>query len=59
MIKYDLNYYYHLLKLHSTHAEEINICRWTFVKDIDPKIVLDYGSGCGFFKSYSFISVLL
>jgi hypothetical protein len=53
MIKYDVNYYYHLLKIHSGSAEKINNIRWDFVKEINPKLVLDYGCGCGFFKAFA------
>jgi hypothetical protein len=50
---YDLDYYYHMLKNYSGTAKQINEIRWDFVKDVNPKLVLDYGCGCGFFKAYA------
>jgi len=53
MITYDIHYFYHLLKIYSSTAEEICRIRWGFVKEITPKLVLDYGSGVGFFKAFA------
>ncbi len=53
MISYDINYYYSLLKSHCSTAEYINKVRWDFISDIKPKLVLDYGCGCGFFKVFA------
>lgn len=50
---YDINYYYQLLKNYSATAGQINKLRWDFVKDVKPRLVLDYGSGCGFFKAFA------
>lgn len=52
-MKYDLNYYYQMLKMYSSTAEQISKIRWEFVKSISPKIVLDYGCGVGYFKAYA------
>ena len=52
-MKYDINYYYQMLKMYSSTAEYICKIRWDFVKDISPKIVLDYGCGVGFFKAFA------
>ena len=52
-MKYDINYFYHLLKIYSSTAEQINKIRWSFVSNIEPKVVLDYGCGCGFFKAFA------
>ncbi len=49
---YDLNYYENLLKMYSKSAEQINNIRWEFISDINPKVVLDYGSGVGWFRAY-------
>lgn len=39
--------------MYANTAEHICKVRWDFVKDVDPKLVLDYGSGCGFFKAFA------
>jgi len=50
---YDINYYYNMLRMYSSTAEQICNIRWDFVQKIEPKYVLDYGSGCGFFKAFA------
>jgi hypothetical protein len=42
-----------MLRVYSRTAGHICKIRWDFVKEIDPKSVLDYGSGCGFFKAFA------
>ena len=49
---YNLDYYERLLRLYSKTAEKICKIRWDFVKEINPKTVLDYGSGVGWFRAF-------
>lgn len=53
MFKYDLDYFYNMLRMYSPTAKHICEARWEFVKETNAKTVLDYGSGCGFFKAYA------
>jgi len=53
MFEYDLAYYENLLEMYAKTAVRINAIRWDFVKDVNPRLVLDYGSGCGFFTLYA------
>ena len=39
--------------MYSSTAERICTIRWSFIESIKPELVLDYGSGCGFFKSFA------
>lgn len=50
---YDSSYYYNMLRMYASSAERICKARWEFVADASAKIVLDYGSGCGFFKAFA------
>jgi len=50
---YDPSYYYKMLREYTKTAEQICKVRWDFVKDVEAKTVLDYGSGCGFFKAFA------
>ena len=60
MIKYNVDYYYNLLKIHTCTAKEINDLRWNFVAKytmIDKiarqyATVLDYGCGPGWFAAF-------
>jgi hypothetical protein len=45
--------------MYSSSAEQINKVRWDFVSEVHPKLVLDYGCGCGFFKAYAPIGVVV
>jgi len=58
-VEYDINYFYNMLRLYSKTAEHICKVRWDFVKEVDPKTVLDYGSGCGFFKAFAPSGILV
>ena len=49
---YNLDYYEEMLKRNSKSAERIAKIRWKFVSQLNPKLVLDYGSGCGWFRAY-------
>ena len=58
MIKYDCDYYYNLLRIHSGSAEKICKARWNFIKtNIDDgdniMSALDYGCGVGFMKAFA------
>jgi len=57
MIKYDLAYYENMLRIYSKTAETINKIRWDWVSEIEPKTVLDYGSGIGWFKAYAPVGI--
>jgi hypothetical protein len=55
---YGIDYFYNMLRMYSPTAKQICEARWNFVSSIDQKIVeistvLDYGSGCGFFKAFA------
>jgi len=56
MIKYDVNYYYNLLKIHTRTAKEICDTRWKFVSQLSFSskwpVVLDYGCGVGWFSAF-------
>jgi len=49
---YDIEYFDGLLRNNSQYAEKISRIRWDFIKDMHPKIVLDYGSGVGWFRAF-------
>lgn len=52
---YNLDYFYNMLRMYSPTAEQICKARWDFIlgSGPEPKTVLDYGSGCGFFKAFA------
>lgn len=50
---YDADYFYNMLRMYSPTAKQICEARWKFVSDVNPSRVLDYGSGCGFFKAFA------
>lgn len=52
-MKYDLSYYEGMLKNYSHTAEQIAKIRWEFVDELQPKTVLDYGSGVGWFRVFN------
>jgi len=56
-MKYDVDYYYNLLKLYTPTAQEISILRWDFILQLLPQLnhhltILDYGSGIGWFSAF-------
>ena len=51
-IKYDIEYNENMLREYSKSAEKISKIRWDFIADIEPKRVLDYGSGVGWFRAW-------
>lgn len=50
---YDIEYFYNMLRMYSPTAERICKARWDFVSEAKPRTVLDFGSGCGFFKAFA------
>ena len=42
-----------MLRYYTKTAELICGIRWDFVREVEPGLVLDYGSGCGFFKAFA------
>ena len=50
---YDSSYYYKMLRMYTKTAEHICKVRWDLVSSINPRSVLDYGSGVGFFKAFA------
>lgn len=50
---YDMDYFYNMLRMYSPTAQQICKARWDFVAEAKAKTVLDYGSGCGFFKAFA------
>ena len=54
--EYDLKYYEKMLRQNSKTAEKICNIRWKFVDEVLTKndnVVLDYGSGVGWFKAFA------
>lgn len=51
-MKYDLEYYENLLRRYSKTAEDICKIRWDWISELNPKTVLDYGCGVGWFRAY-------
>jgi len=51
--EYKIPYWDVMLKQNTDSAKFINAIRWHFVKEANPKIVLDYGSGVGWFRTFA------
>ena len=51
-MKYDLEYFDEMLRRNSGTAKRISKIRWKFINRVDPKLVLDYGSGVGWFTAF-------
>ena len=51
IVKYDQDYYYKMLRQYAKTGELIANIRWDFIQEYNPKTVLDYGSGLGFFAA--------
>lgn len=49
---YDLEYYENLLRRYSKTAAQICEVRWDWISELNPKVVLDYGCGVGWFRAY-------
>lgn len=58
-ISYDTNYFYNMLRMYAPSAKQICEARWKFVAEAEAQTVLDYGSGCGFFKAFAPEGVLV
>lgn len=50
---YDLLYWDTMIKQNSGSAKVISRIRWDFVSIVKPEIVLDYGSGPGWFRAFA------
>jgi len=51
-VNYDLNYFEKMLREYSGNGERIARIRWGFISEIEPRTVLDYGSGVGWFRAW-------
>jgi hypothetical protein len=51
-MNYGLEYYEKMLRQYSETGEEIARIRWDFISEINPRVVLDYGSGVGWFRAW-------
>lgn len=49
---YNIDYWDRMLRQNSPTAFKINKIRWNFIKPAGAKRILDYGSGCGFFRAF-------
>jgi len=50
--QYDIDFWDKMLRQNSPTAIKINKIRWNFIKPAKAKLVLDWGSGCGFFRAF-------
>jgi len=50
---YSILYWDRMLRQNSGTAQFINAIRWHFLREVNPKIVLDYGSGPGWFRAFA------
>jgi hypothetical protein len=48
---YDINYWDKMIKQNSHTARDINKIRWNFIKPTKARLILDYGSGPGWFRA--------
>jgi hypothetical protein len=53
MFKYDIEYYYGMLKNYTPTAKYISEIRWKFIECAKAKTILDFGCGVGWFKAYA------
>lgn len=51
-MNYNLDYFESILTRCSTTAEKIFKIRWEFIKEFNPKTLLDYGCGVGWMRAY-------
>jgi len=51
-MKYDLDYYEKMLREYSGTGEKISKIRWNWIDECNPRTVLDYGSGVGWFRAW-------
>ena len=52
LISYDTAYFEHMLEMYAGSGRKVNEIRWQFLKQLEPKLVLDYGCGCNMFDLY-------
>ena len=53
IFQYNKKYWDYMKKLNIRTGKVINEVRWSFVKQIEPKVVLDYGAGLNLLKEYA------
>lgn len=51
-MNYNIEYYEKMLREYSANGERIARIRWDFISEIEPRKVLDYGSGVGWFRAW-------
>lgn len=51
-MNYDIDYYENMLRNYSGTAEQICRIRWDWIAELQPKVVLDYGCGVGWFRAF-------
>ena len=51
-MNYDIEYYENMLRKYSRTGEEIAKIRWNWIAELEPDVVLDYGSGVGWFRAW-------
>ena len=52
VFKYGTEYYENLLEMYAGSMEKISAVRWGFIAEVEPEIVLDYGSGNNAFSLF-------
>jgi len=50
---YNIDYWDTMIRQNSSTAKEIAETRWDFVSILEPKVVLDYGCGPGWFRAFA------
>jgi len=61
-MKYDIDYYLNLLRIHTATAKQINDLRWNFLSEhinIKKPTVLDYGCGVGWFAAFKPVGAIV
>lgn len=51
-MEYSIDYIENMLRMYAASAETICRIRWDWIAECNAKTVLDYGSGCGFFRAW-------
>jgi len=59
LFRYNKEYWKTISKDYEKTAKKLNKVRWNFVKELKPKIVLDYGAGANFLTKFSPKGVLV
>jgi hypothetical protein len=52
LMKYDTTYFENMIEMYAGTGRKVNEIRWDFLKDLNPRVVLDYGCGCNMFDLY-------